>query len=226
MVDDHPLVRDGLCRLISQQGDLTCCGEAGSVAEAQTAVAKHKPDLLILDLRLHGGDGLELIKSLKSQFPGLHILVLSQVDPSLYAERALRAGALGFLPKEQAAEEVLLAIRTVLAGQVYVTRGLAARLLHHFVGASHRAPIAGLERLTDRELHVLELLGTGMSTREIAAELNLSFKTVETHREHIKQKLGLNGAAQLLEYAVRWAQEHVSLPSVTDKAVIKRPTPL
>ena len=212
MVDDHPLVRNGLIRLISNQRDLACCGEAGTVAEAQAAIAKHKPDLVILDLRLKGGDGLELIKSLKSQIPDLPILILSQYDAPLYIERALRAGALGYVIKDQAAEEVLKAIRTVLSGQVYLTRGMAALLLHKFVGSPPQALRSGVEPLTDRELHVLQLLGAGMSTREIAEELNLSFKTIETHRENMKRKLGLRGAAALVHYASEWSREHISVP--------------
>ncbi len=212
VVDDHPVIRDGLIRLIDKQGDLVCCGEAGTVMEAQIAVAKHKPDLVILDLRLKGRDGLELIKSLKSQFANLCILILSQYDAPLYVERALRAGALGYVVKEQAAEEVLIAIRTVLTGQVYLTPVMASLLLHKFVGTPSKAARAGVEQLTDRELHVLQLLGAGKSTREIAAELNLSFKTIEAHRENIKHKLGLQGAAALIHYATEWVREENSLP--------------
>jgi DNA-binding NarL/FixJ family response regulator len=211
VVDDHPMVRDGLIRLISQHGDLACCGEAGSVSEAITAVAAQSPDLVILDLRLKGGDGLDLIKSLLAQWPDLRILILSQYEAPLYAERALRAGALGYVVKEQAAEEILGAIRTVLAGDVYLTRGMAALLLHKFVGAPKASGRGGAEQLTDRELHVLHLLGAGMSTREIAGELNLSFKTIETHRENIKRKLGLQNAAALIHYATQWAQQDVSV---------------
>lgn len=207
VVDDHPMIRDGLIRLIGLQSDLICCGEAGSVAETQSIVAKQKPDLAILDLRLKNADGLELIKSLKAQFPELKILVLSQCDGAIYAERALRAGALGYLDKEQAADEVLNAIRTVLAGSVYLTRGLAAMLLHKFVGSHSQGHRSDASPLTDRELHVLELLGSGMSTRAIAVALNLSFKTIETHRENIKHKLGLQGAAALVRYASEWARQ-------------------
>ena len=205
------MMRGGLIQLINQQVDLISCGEAGTVAEAQAAVAKLKPDLVILDLRLKGGDGLELIRSLTSQFAGLRILVLSQYEASHYVERALRAGALGYVVKEQAAEEVLTAMRSVLAGEVYLTRALAARLLHTFVGAVPGAPRAGVGLLTDRELHVLHLLGAGMSTRAIAAELKLSFKTIETHRENIKRKLGLRSAAELIHYALAWGREQVSV---------------
>jgi DNA-binding NarL/FixJ family response regulator len=223
VVDDHPMVRDGLIRLIGKQRDLICCGQAGTAADTQTAIAKYKPDLLILDLRLKGGDGLELIKSLKSQFPGLRILILSQYDAPLYIERALRAGALGYVIKDQAAEEVLSAIRAVLAGQLYLTRGMAGLLLHKFVGTTPKASGVGAERLTDRELHVLQLLGAGLSTREIAAEVNLSFKTVETHRENIKRKLGLRGGAALVHYATEWAREHISLPPQMVEEPAKRP---
>ena len=201
------MMRDGLIRLIELQDDLICCGEAGSVAETQAIMAKQKPDLAILDLRLKNADGLELIKSLKAQFPELKILVLSQYEGAVYAERVLRAGALGYLDKEQAAEEVLNAIHTVLGGSVYLTRGLAAILLRNFVGSPSKGPRKDASPLTDRELHVLELLGSGMSTREIAGALNLSFKTVETHRENIKHKLGLRGAAALTRYASDWARQ-------------------
>ncbi len=212
IVDDHPMVRDGLNHLISRQSDLACCGEAGTAAEAQAAVARLKPDLIILDLRLKGSDGLELIKSFTAQSPATRILILSQYESRLYVERALRAGALGYVVKEQAADQILKAIRAVLAGEVYLTRAMTALLLHKFVGADQAAAHAGLEQLTDRELHVLQLLGAGLSTREIAAEVHLSFKTVETHRENIKRKLGLSGAAELIHYATQWAQEQVAVP--------------
>lgn len=214
IVDDHPMVREGLARLIGQQPDLVCCGEAATVAETQILVGKLNPDLVILDLRLKNADGLDLIKTLRSQFPSLRILILSQYEAPLYVERALRAGALGYVVKEQAADEVLTAIRTVLGGEVYLTRSMAGLLLHKFVGASSKKPThAGIEDLTDRELHVLQLLGAGLSTREIAGELKVSFKTIETHRENIKRKLGLRGAAELVHYAVEWARQPMSLPA-------------
>jgi DNA-binding NarL/FixJ family response regulator len=222
VVDDHPMVREGLVRLIAQHKDLMCCGEAGTVGETMAAVSSKRPDLVILDLRLKGGDGLELIKSLKSQFPELRILILSQYEAPLYAERALRAGALGYVVKEQAAEEVLNAIRTVLAGQVYLTRGMAALLLHKFVGVTGKASREGVQNLTDRELHVLHLLGAGLSTREIAAELKLSFKTVETHRENIKRKLGLQGAAALIHYATNWARQQISISSEPEPSALEK----
>jgi DNA-binding NarL/FixJ family response regulator len=216
VVDDHPMIREGVARLLSQQEDLVCCGEAATAAQTMALVQSGKPDLVILDLRLKGGDGLELIKSLKALYPDLRILILSQYEAPLYAERALRAGALGYLIKEQGAEEVLSAIRTVLSGQVYLTRGTAALLLHKYVGTPNRSSPEGVQQLTDRELHVLGLLGAGLSTREIAAELKLSFKTVETHRENIKRKLGLQGAAALIHYATNWAAQQASLAPVRD----------
>jgi DNA-binding NarL/FixJ family response regulator len=216
IVDDHPMVRDGLARLIGQEKDLVCCGEASNVAETLTAVARHKPDLIILDLRLKAQDGLELIKSLKAQYPDLRILILSQYGAPLYIERAMRAGALGYVVKEQAAEEVMSAIRAVLAGEIYLTRGMAGLLLKKFLVPKAGPTQAGAEPLTDRELHVLQLLGSGLSTREIAAELNLSFKTIETHRENIKRKLGLRDAAALVHFATQWAREQLSLPPPPD----------
>src|SRR3989442_6420946 len=152
LIDDHPLVRNGLQRLIGQQEDLVCCGEAGNAAEALAAVEKLKPDLAILDLSLKNADGIELIKALKSLHPELRILVLSQYGAPLYVERALHAGAMGFVVKEQAAEEVLEAIRTVLTGEVYLARGMAAMMLQKFVGSAPKIQLGSLEQLTDREL--------------------------------------------------------------------------
>jgi len=213
VVDDHPLVRSGLIHLINGESDLVCCGEAGSVSEAQAAIAGCRPDLAVIDLRLRGGDGLELTKRLRAQLPELRVLIFSQYDASLYIERALRAGALGYVAKDQAPEALLEAIRTVLAGEVYLTRGMAARLLRTFVRPTSRNPQEGVNNLSDRELHVLHLLGSGMSTREVGLELKLSFKTIETHRENIKRKLGLRCAAELVHYATEWGREQICLPA-------------
>jgi DNA-binding NarL/FixJ family response regulator len=211
VVDDHPTVREGLLRLLGLQKDMVCCGQAAGVKEAQTAVAKLLPDLVILDLRLKAGDGLSLIKTLKAEHPGLRILVLSQYDGPMYIERALRAGALGYVVKDEPAEDLLRAMRIVLAGEVYLRQGVAALLLHKLVAAPK--PVrAGGESLSDRELHVLQLLGSGLSTRAVATELHLSFKTVETYRDHIKRKLGLRNASELTAFASRWAQQQLSLP--------------
>jgi DNA-binding NarL/FixJ family response regulator len=222
VVDDHPMVRDGLIQLISHQTDLVCCGEADTVQSAQAAVQRKLPDLVILDLRLKGGDGLDLIKTLRSQYPKLKILILSQYEAPMYAERALRAGAIGYLVKEQAAEEVLKAIRTVLSGEVYLARGMASVLLQSMVGLRNQGGRSGVEMLTDRELHVLNLLGGGLSTRQIANELKLSFKTVETHRENIKRKLGLRNAAALVHYATQWGRGQAPAANTTTPALLHK----
>jgi len=206
VVDDHPLLRAGLIQFIDRQRDMTCCGEADSGATTQDAVVRQKPDLLLLDLRLRSEDGLELIKSLKARFPKLLILVISQCDEMLYAERVLRAGARGYIMKEEATEEVLFAIRAVLEGELYLSRKLAIRLVQKTIESRPATAGPGLESLTDRELQVFQLLGAGLNTRHIAERLNLSFKTIETYRENIKHKLGLAGAADLVRYATNWVE--------------------
>lgn len=213
VADDHPIVRDGLVQLINQQTDLICCAEAATQTEVFTSVAAHSPELLVLDLRLKDGDGLELIKSLKSQRPDLPVLVLSQFDEELYAERALRAGAMGYVMKEQASKEVVLAMRTVLQGKIYVTPTMTARLLQKAI-ATRPAPIATPDsgNLTDRELQVLQFLGSGLGTRQIAHEMHLSIKTVETYREHLKHKLNLRNAEELVYYARNWVEKNLGAP--------------
>ena len=206
IVDDHPLVRDGLMRLINSQPDLVAIGEAGTAHEAMAHVEQNQPDLAILDLRLKHGDGLELIRTLKAQEPHLLLLVLSQYDEPIYVERALRAGASGYIDKQQAANRLLEAIRTVLAGEIYLTRGMAAVLLSRGIGHAQSAgPRKEIEQLTNRELHVFSLIGAGIGTRAVAAALHVSVKTVETHRENIKHKLNLKGAAELVHAASQWA---------------------
>src|SRR5205814_3515260 len=204
VADDHPLFREGLVQLINRETDLCCCGETDTVAATQTAVASLKPDLLVLDLRLKDGDGLELIKTLKSRFPKLAILVVSQHDETLYAERALRAGAMGYVMKEEAAEEVRLAVRTLLKGDLFVSRKMSVLALHKLLNNVADSRGNYIERLTDRELQVFQLLGAGKGTADIAGELKLSPKTIETHRENIKHKLGLRNAVDLLCHAVHW----------------------
>lgn len=210
VADDHPLFREGLVQLINRQRDLTCCGETESVAATQSAVAAMKPELLVLDLRLKDGDGLELIKTLKSRFRSLPMLVISQNDETLYAERALRAGAKGYVMKEEAANEVLNAIRTILRGDLYVSRKMSVLVLHKLLAQSGDAQGSYVERLTDRELQVFQMLGAGKGTADIATELHLSFKTIETHRENIKHKLGLRNAVDLLCHAVHWVHGQAS----------------
>jgi len=214
VVDDHPLFRKGLMLLIDRQPDLRCCGEADSVASARQAIADHKPEVVVLDLRLGNEDGVELIKTLKAQFSPLFILVVSQHDEAIYAERSLRAGASGYVMKEEATEEVLKALRTVMAGDLYVSRKMAAIILRQlFQKPSEPSPgSVGLETLSNREMQIFQLLGAGKSTREIAEQILLSFKTVESHRENIKHKLGARGAAELVRRASEWFQNQTRPP--------------
>ena len=204
VADDHPLFREGLVQLINRERDLSCCGETATVAATQTAAARLKPDLLVLDLRLKDGDGLELIKSLKARFPDLFVLVLSEHDETLYAERAVRAGAKGYLMKEEATDEVLNAIRKILQGELYLSRRMSVLALHKLLDNTPQEPGNYLECLSDRELQVFQMLGAGKGTADIAAELHVSPKTIESHRENIKHKLGLRNAADLLCHAVHW----------------------
>jgi len=206
IADDHPLLREGLMQFINRQENLICCAESDSAASTFTAVQQHKPDLLLLDLRLRNEDGLELIKFLKGQYPELLILVISQCDETIYAERALRAGARGYIMKEEASDKVLAAISAVLSGEIYLSRKMALRLAERSIECRATGAGPGVESLTDRELQVFQLLGSGLTTRQIAAKMNLSFKTIETYRENIKHKLGLAGAAELVRCATSWIE--------------------
>lgn len=202
IVDDHPIVRHGLARMIEASPDLSVCGEAENVADAKRAIRELSPEVVIVDLTLGQGDGLELVRDVRAQHPGLPMLVLSMHEESIYAERLLAAGARGYIMKEAASEQLLIALRRVLAGKVYLSESLAARLR-----TRGRAPAEGeaedpLRRLSNREMQVLAKLGRGLSSRAIAADLTLSVKTVESHRQSIKRKLNLSTNAQLLQYAL------------------------
>jgi DNA-binding NarL/FixJ family response regulator len=204
IVDDHPLFRDGLRRFIEAQPDLTCCGQADSRPTALAALAASRPDLVILDLRLRGEDGADLLGELLRQQPGLRVLILSQKDQAVHAEPLLRAGARGYIMKEEATEELLIAVRTVLLDNLYVGHRLSALVLHRFFRGTPGDGVA--EKLTKRELQVFQFLGSGQGTQEIARQLNLSVKTVEAHRENIKRKLGCADAAELVHAAHQWVQ--------------------
>lgn len=199
IVDDHPAVREGLALRIAQQPNLKVCGEAGEVAEAIHQVEKTKPDLVIVDLTLKNGHGLELIKRLKARHPSIRILVWSMHPESLYAERAVRAGALGYVNKEHATEKIMDAIAQVLKGEYYLSE-TAAGLLQTKAGPP-------LDSLSDRELETFELLGQGLNTTQVAARMHLSPKTVETYRSRIKDKLHLQNGTELMQRAVQWAME-------------------
>ncbi len=206
LVEDHPVTREGLSRLINYQTDLEVCGQAGIAGTASREIAALKPDLVILDISLAGTSGIELIKVLISHDSVLRILVLSTHDESLYAQRALRAGARGYVMKHQPTEHVMTAIRQVLNGGVYLSEQMRNRLLYQMVGAAPSPLVSGTEQLSDRELEVFELIGEGYSTRRIGASLHLSVSTVETHRAHIKRKLRLENATELMLRAVEWVQ--------------------
>lgn len=209
VADDHPFLRVGLSHLINKETDMVVCGEAETVAAVRSGVEREKPDLLLTDLCLGDSDGLDLIKGLKAQFPNLPILVLSQQDETLFAERTLRAGARGYIMKERATQDVLEGIRTILAGDLYVSRKVAALAMRKLVdGGADAAATGGSEvsGLSDRELQVFRLLGAGKKTMEIADALKLSHKTIETYRENIKHKLDLPNATALISRATEWLQ--------------------
>jgi len=210
IVDDHPMMRQGLGQLIDAEGDLKVLAEADNAGQALNAVAKQKFDLALVDISLPDKNGLELIKDLRTLNPDLPILVVSMHDELIYAERVLRAGARGYIMKQEGGQKFLLAIRRVLGGQVYVSEKMSARILENFSGHPVGSVESPVRRLSDREFEVFQLIGQGVATSEIALRLHLSVKTVEVHRANIKQKLGLNTATGLVRYAVRWldSQEH------------------
>jgi DNA-binding NarL/FixJ family response regulator len=204
LVDDHPLVREWLALLIQRESDLMVCGEAEDTHEAVEKIEQCKPDIVIADISLKTTHGLELVKDLQARQPGLPVLVLSMHDESLYAERVLRAGAKGYITKQEATKKILHAIRQVLAGQVYVSETMATRMVHKLVQGRNEAHTSPIERLTDRELEVFQLIGRGQGTRRIAEELHLGIKTVESYRARIKDKLKLTDGTQLLQQAIQW----------------------
>jgi DNA-binding NarL/FixJ family response regulator len=206
LIDDHPFMRAGLAQLIERQSDLMICGEAGNPTEAFQSLAKTKPDLALTDLTMPGRSGLEFIKDLLAAEPRLAVLVVSMHDELVYAERALRAGARGYIMKEAGGENLLAAIRQVLNGDVYVSPRMSARILQGMSGNRPRGSSSPIEKLSDREFEVFQLIGQGKSTRDIAEQLHLSPKTVDVHRSHIKEKLELRDATALIRHAVRWVE--------------------
>ena len=205
VVDDHPIVRQGLAQLINQEADLIVCGEAGDSVEALQMMASLKPDIVIADVSLRGGDGIELVKNIRMQDPDLPVLVLSMHDETLYAERALRAGARGYIMKQEPPEQVMVALRQVRSREIYLSESMGKRMLQQIVGGSHPAG-SPIERLSDRELEVFRLIGQGHGTRQIAEELHVSVKTVESYRAHIKEKMLIGNAYELVQHAVQWLE--------------------
>ena len=204
LVDDHPLVREGVANLIHQQPDLEVCGEAASEPQALALMGNSEPDIAVVDISLENGSGLELIKNVKALHPAVAMLALSMHDESLYAERALRAGARGYLMKREAAKKVIQGIRAVLAGQLFVSEKIAAQMAEKFVGGRTVDSSSPVEQLSDRELEVFQLLGRGHSTRQIADHLHVGFKTVQAYCARIKEKLKLANATELLRAAIQW----------------------
>jgi DNA-binding NarL/FixJ family response regulator len=206
LVDDHPMTREGLSAIINRQPDLEVCAGASNPGEAMECLVKSAPDLIVTDLTMPGRSGLEFLKDVHALRPDLPMLVLSMHDEMLYAERALRAGARGYLMKDAGSAKVLEVIRLILSGQPYVSPQMTARLLDAMTGRRPRGSASPIEKLSDREFEVFRLLGSGKSTKEVAKALNLSPKTVDVHRGRIKEKLQLKDATSLLHHAVRWVE--------------------
>jgi DNA-binding NarL/FixJ family response regulator len=203
VVDDHPLLRQGLALLINREQDLMVCGEAEEAQVAIESIAEKKPDILIVDISLHGPDGLDLLKNLRMLYPDLPVLILSMHDESIYAERALRARANGYIMKQEATEKVLIAVRRILGGDIYLSDRMANKLLHQYISGSSADMSSRLSALSDRELEVFRLIGEGRSARQIAEKLRLSIKTVETYQAHIKDKLSLRSGRELVQHAIQ-----------------------
>jgi DNA-binding NarL/FixJ family response regulator len=209
IVEDHPVMRRGYASLLDQEMDLEICGETGSADEARKQIPKVEPDLVILDLSLEAGSGLDLIKHLRAEYPDLPILVVSMHDETLYAERVLQAGARGYLMKSEAYPEVINAIRRILDGGIFLSQQLSTQLLLRFSGTSSSTAMPSpLDQLSDRELEVFEYMGRGLTTREIAEKLVLSPKTIDSYRTRVKEKLSVDSNAELRRRAVVWVEQH------------------
>ena len=212
VVDDHPIIRQGLALMVNREADLVVCGEAEDATGAMLVMASSRPDVLIVDISLNGPDGLDLLKSIRTTRPTLPVLILSMHDESIYAERALRAGANGYIMKQEATEKVLVALRRILSGEIYVSEKIANSMLQHYVRGANPSEASSVSELTDRELEVFRLIGEGHGTRQIAEALHLSIKTVESYQAHIKEKLSLRSARELVQHAVEWnVREKTSL---------------
>jgi len=204
IVDDHPIVRQGLRRVMENEEDLVVCGEAESARDARTAIKELHPDVVIADISLKQGDGIELVRDVRAHHPTLPILVLSMHDETIYAERMLSAGANGYIMKQAASDQFLASVRRVLDGGIYVSEAVGTNMIQKFAAGGAYISANPIDRLSNRELQILHMIGKGMSTRETAQSLNLSIKTIESHRQRIKRKLNLATGTQLVQYAVNW----------------------
>ena len=206
LVDDHPITRQGVTALINQQPGLVVCGEADNAAKALDLIRDQQPDMAIVDISLKTISGIELMKNIKVQFPKLPVLMMSMHDETLYAERSLRAGAKGYVMKQEANEQILIAINRVLHGDIYLSEKSKEKMLHRMVNNRRENPGFSIDSLSDRELEVFQLIGNGFSTRQIAAKLNLSVKTIDSYREHLKLKLHLAKGSHLVQQAIQWVK--------------------
>ncbi len=223
VVDDHPLMRMGLRAMINAEADMEVCGEAADAATATAEIMKYRPDLVIADISLRGNSGIELIKNIKAFDPGIDVVVVSMYDESIYALRVLKAGARAYVMKQDVTTRVLDAIRRARNGQLFVSERVATQMLNRFVdGTEDGAADSPVSSLSDRELEIVNLIGEGLPTREIAAKLFLSIKTVETHRVHIKRKLNLQNATQLVQFCVRWVEENKAAGAVEAPAPLQQ----
>jgi DNA-binding NarL/FixJ family response regulator len=218
IVDDHPFMRRGLAQTINDQAGMEVCGEAGSVAEALQMMETSRPDLAVIDISLGAESGLELIQALRTRWPATKVLVSSMHDETLFAERALRAGALGFVNKGEPPDVFVAALQRVSSGQIYLSERMTNRMLDHVLTDKVETNRSPIETLSNRELEVFEMIGKGMATKQIAARLGLSPKTIETYREHIKQKLNLSNATELTRNAVQWVLEQGRQPAGENRA--------
>lgn len=207
LVDDHPVVRHGLAQAIGHAGDLEVCAQAGSASDAMSMFDEAAPDVVVIDLSLEDGSGMDLIKQIKSASPHTKMLVASMHDEHLYAERALRAGAMGYVNKEESMDKIVEAIQQVMRGRIYLSSAMADQVLNRVARGDEEPEQSPVQTLSDRELEVFQQIGRGLTTRQIAEKLHLSPKTIETHREHIKTKLNVSNNNQLVRYAAQWMIE-------------------
>jgi DNA-binding NarL/FixJ family response regulator len=211
LVDDHPITRQGMKALVNQQPNLEVIGEADNAPYAIELVGKLQPDLAIVDIALKTTNGIELTKNIKVQAPNLPVLIVSMHDEGLYAERALRAGAMGYLMKQEASDKIIQAINRLLQGEIYLSDKIKEKMLHRFVNKKGDNMVFSIDTLSDREMEVFQLIGNGYSTRQIAQKLNLSSKTIDSYREHLKLKLNLESGAELVRHAIQWARNEGSI---------------
>src|SRR5271168_3474784 len=215
IVDDHPIVRQGLRRIMENEEDLIVCGEAETARDARIAIKELNPDVMIADISLKQGDGIELVRDVRAHYPNLPILVLSMHDETIYAERMLSAGANGYIMKQAASEQFLASLRRVLDGGIYVSEAVGNNMIQKFAAGGAYISANPIDRLSNRELQILHLIGKGLSTNETADSLKLSIKTIESHRQRIKRKLNLTTGSQLVQYAVHW---FITRPCSTDQS--------